>query len=293
MRDRLQALQAAAKKTDDFSSEYDDHAVTITGEFMPDFFAEVDEIRNSIQAINRNIEEVRKKHSSILSAPVPDERVNSELEMLMNSIKKAANSVRSKLKVMEQTIQEDQSNQSVQVANSRIRKSQHAALSRDFVDVMSEYNTIQVGYREKCKERIQRQLEITGKSNTSEEVEDMLEKKNVAIFTSGIIIETQQARQALGDIEARHKDILNLENSIRELHEMFLDMAMLVESQGEMVNRVEYNVEQAAEFVQSAKKETKKAVRYQSKARRKKIVIFILCLILLAIIVVIIITQVQ
>jgi syntaxin 1A len=35
-----------------------------------------------------------------------------------------------------------------------------------------------------------------------------------------------------------------------------------------MVNRIEYNVEQAADYVQSAKKETKKAVRYQSKARR-------------------------
>ena len=35
-----------------------------------------------------------------------------------------------------------------------------------------------------------------------------------------------------------------------------------------MVNRVEFNVEQAAEYVQSAKQETKKAVKYQSKARR-------------------------
>ena len=35
-----------------------------------------------------------------------------------------------------------------------------------------------------------------------------------------------------------------------------------------MVNRIEYNVEQAADYVQSAKQETKKAVRYQSRARR-------------------------
>jgi t-SNARE complex subunit (syntaxin) len=38
--------------------------------------------------------------------------------------------------------------------------------------------------------------------------------------------------------------------------------------QGEMVNRIEFNVDQAADYVQSAKKETKKAVKYQSKARR-------------------------
>jgi len=46
-----------------------------------------------------------------------------------------------------------------------------------------------------------------------------------------IITETQQARQSLKDIEARHNDIMKLESSIRELHEMFMDMAILVESQ--------------------------------------------------------------
>lgn len=46
-------------------------------------------------------------------------------------------------------------------------------------------------------------------------------------------METQQARQTLADIEARHADIMKLENSIRELHDMFMDMAMLVENQVE------------------------------------------------------------
>ncbi len=44
-------------------------------------------------------------------------------------------------------------------------------------------------------------------------------------------METQQARQTLADIEARHADIIKLENSIKELHDMFMDMAMLVENQ--------------------------------------------------------------
>ena len=35
-----------------------------------------------------------------------------------------------------------------------------------------------------------------------------------------------------------------------------------------MINRIEFNVDQAADYVQSAKNETKKAVIYQSKARK-------------------------
>lgn len=46
-----------------------------------------------------------------------------------------------------------------------------------------------------------------------------------------IIMETQQAKQTLADIEARHADIVKLERSIQELHDMFMDMAMLVEQQ--------------------------------------------------------------
>lgn len=39
-------------------------------------------------------------------------------------------------------------------------------------------------------------------------------------------------------------------------------------SQGEMIDRIEFNVENAKEYVGSAVKDTKKALKYQSKARR-------------------------
>ena len=50
-------------------------------------------------------------------------------------------------------------------------------------------------------------------------------------FSSQILTDSTQARQSLKDIEARHNDIMKLEKSIKELHDMFMDMAMLVESQ--------------------------------------------------------------
>lgn len=199
--------------------------------------------------------------------------MKQELEDLMADIKKRANKVRAKLKVIEQTIeQEEQTSMSAEV---RIRKTQHSTLTRKFVEVMTEYNRTQVDYRERCKGRIQRQLEITGKQTTNEELEEMLESGNPAIFTQGIEMDANQAKQTLADIEARHADIMKLENSIRELHDMFMDMAMLVESQGEMIDRIEYNVEHAAEYIQTATKDMRTALEYQRKARRKKIMIMI------------------
>ncbi|NWV21671.1 STX1A protein, partial [Origma solitaria] len=167
-------------------------------------------------------------------------------------------------------------------ADLRIRKTQVSPVAprRGRWEVMSEYNATQTDYRERCKGRIQRQLEITGRTTTSEELEDMLESGNPAIFSSGIIMDSNITKQALNEIETRHSEIIKLENSIRELHDMFMDMAMLVESQGEMIDRIEYNVEHSVDYVERAVSDTKKAVKYQSKARRKKIMIIICCVIL-------------
>ncbi|KAJ8984810.1 hypothetical protein NQ317_013008 [Molorchus minor] len=198
-------------------------------------------------------------------------KMKQELEDLMADVKKTANKVRAKLKGIEQSIEtEEQTNKSS--ADLRIRKTQHSALSRKFVEVMTEYNRTQTDYRERCLARIKRQLEITGRTTTNEELEEMLEQGNSAVFTQGIIMETQQARQTLADIEARHADIIKLENSIRELHDMFMDMAMLVENQGEMIDRIEYHVEHAVDYVQTATQDTKKALKYQSRARRGELV---------------------
>lgn len=41
----------------------------------------------------------------------------------------------------------------------------------------------------------------------------------------------REKKQLFEDVKSRHDDILKLEASIRELHEIFQDMAMLVESQ--------------------------------------------------------------
>ncbi|KAK9297441.1 hypothetical protein QLX08_008865 [Tetragonisca angustula] len=284
-KDRLAALVAAQSDDDDVA---DDVSVNVGGpdDFMTEFFAEVEEIREMIDRIQTNVEDVKKKHSAILSAPQTDEKVKMELEDLMSDIKKTANKVRAKLKVIEQNIeQEEHTNKSS--ADLRIRKTQHSTLSRKFVEVMTEYNRTQTDYRERCKGRIQRQLEITGRTTTNEELEEMLEQGNPAVFTQGIIMETQQAKQTLADIEARHADIIKLENSIRELHDMFMDMAMLVESQGEMIDRIEYHVEHAVDYVQTATQDTKKALKYQSKARRK-LMFIVICLTIAFIILIII-----
>lgn len=89
---------------------------------MDEFFKEVEEVRDMIDKIISNVEEVKMKHSNVLSNPQTDESkflllkisirnsisktwlwytlgTKQELDDLMADIKKLANKVRQKLKV--------------------------------------------------------------------------------------------------------------------------------------------------------------------------------------------------
>ncbi|XP_067269562.1 syntaxin-2 [Pseudorasbora parva] len=280
MRDRLAELNPGRQ------SASEDGGVILSMErdgFMQDFFRKVENVRGVIDKISSLVSEVKKKHSVILSAPNTDEKTKEDLEQLTVEIKKHANFVRTGLKSIQQNLPpDDQENQAT--VDARIQKTQYTNLSRTFVEVMTQYNETQVSFREKSKCRIQRQLEITGRITTNEELEQMLETGNPSIFTSDIILDSQITRQALNEIESRHKDILRLESSIKELHDIFVDMAMLVETQGEMIDNIEKNVNNAVEYVSHAKVETKKAVRYQTQARRKYIILGLIVLSVLAVV---------
>ncbi|XP_069562425.1 syntaxin-1A isoform X2 [Brachyistius frenatus] len=267
MKDRMQELRHGKETTE----EEDEVAVGLEKGFMDEFFEQVEEIRGFIESLAEKVEEVKRKHSAILASPNPDEKTKADLEDLMADIKKLANKVRSKLKSILQIIEQEEG-QNRSSADLRIRKTQHSTLSRKFVEVMSEYNTTQSDYRERCKGRIQRQLEITGRNTTNDELESMLESDNPAIFTSGIIMDNI-TKQAMNEIETRHTEIIKLENSIRELHDMFMDMAMLVESQGELVNNIERSVSEAQEYVEEAKERIPKCKKFKKSSRRKVILI--------------------
>ncbi|KAB5581461.1 hypothetical protein PHYPO_G00176020 [Pangasianodon hypophthalmus] len=276
MKDRLAQLK---EKTDQAP---DDVEIQVENkEFMDEFFAQIEEIRTSIEKIDENVTEIKRLYSLILSAPTSDQKTQDDLEAITNEIKKLANNVRNKLKSIEQSLE---SNAEERVsADMRIKKSQHAVLARKFVEVMTRYNEAQVEFRDKSKGRIQRQLEITGKTTTDEELEEMLDGGNAAVFTAGIV-DSAISKQALSEIEARHKDIMRLESSIKELHDMFVDIAMLVENQGSIIDRIESNMDQSVGFVERAVADTKKAAKFQQEARRKQMMITLCCIILAVII---------
>jgi syntaxin 1B/2/3 len=83
------------------------------------------------------------------------------------------------------------------------------------------------------------------------------------------MLASQNARSALEDVQEKHKDIQRLESSIQELHQLFVDLSVLVESQGELLNDIEHNVGTSVEYMKSGVGELVKANDYAAKSRKK------------------------
>ncbi|XP_069779255.1 syntaxin-4-like [Narcine bancroftii] len=173
---------------------------------------------------------------------------------------------------------------------ARTRCTQHNVLTREFVDVMNLCHSEQSEYRNRNVERIHRQLKITGHQLSEEELEMMLETGKQDIFTANILQDTQFTRQALNEMESRHTEILRLEKSISELHDMFMYLAFEVEAQGEMINNIENTVVSTVNYVEKAAVNTASAANSQRKALKKKICIIVCISLLLVVIISIILT---
>jgi len=81
-------------------------------------------------------------------------------------------------------------------------------------------------------------------------------------------------------IESRQQSIKEIEKSVQEVHEIFVDLANLVSEQGGMIDNIESNVESAVDHTEQGVTEVRKASEYQKSSRSK-----LCCLVLLTVII--------
>ncbi|XP_031220065.1 syntaxin-19 [Mastomys coucha] len=146
---------------------------------------------------------------------------------------------------------------------TRILKSQYAAMFRRFQQTMFLYNDTIALKQEKCKTFIVRQLEVAGKEVSEEEVNDMLHHGKWEVFNESLLTETSITKAQLSEIEQRHKELVNLENQVKDLRDLFIQIYLLVEEQGESINNIEVMVNSTKDYVNNTKEKFGLAVKYK------------------------------
>ena len=85
-------------------------------------------------------------------------------------------------------------------------------------------------------------------------------------------------RNAYATVAGKYQDVLTLEASVAELHQMFLDFALLTEQQGELLDQIEFQVKSAGEYVEQANEEVVEAIEISKRVRKKQwYVLFVRC----------------
>jgi t-SNARE complex subunit (syntaxin) len=91
-------------------------------------------------------------------------------------------------------------------------------------------------------------------------------------------------RTTYAKVAGKYQDVLTLESSVAELHQMFLDFALLTEQQGELLDQIEFQVKQAGDYVEEANVDIHQAGEYQKAIRKKKC--WIMLIVVVAIVVI-------
>lgn len=53
---------------------------------------------------------------------------------------------------------------------------------------------------------------------------------------------SESIQNAFKNVQDKYQDVMTLEASVAELHQMFLDFALLTEKQGELLDQIEHQV---------------------------------------------------
>ncbi|KAG6539038.1 hypothetical protein ZIOFF_004190 [Zingiber officinale] len=144
---------------------------------------------------------------------------------------------------------------------------------------------IQQEYREVVERRV---ITVTGNRPNEETIDQLIETGNSEqIFQNAIQEQGRgQVMDTLAEIQERHNTVKDLERKLLELQQIFIDMAVLVDAQGEMLDNIETQVSSAVDHVQSGTVALQKAKTLQ-KNSRKWMCFAILILLLVVVIIVV------
>ncbi|XP_036405145.1 syntaxin-11b.1 isoform X2 [Megalops cyprinoides] len=232
-------------------------------------FEEAQDIRREIQLIRLDVKKLKEQNSRMLNEGNVN-TIKRDSNAIAKDIKSRGEGVLTRLHKMDARGKELEDKYGPNSAVVRIARTQYMCLSNNFRDVMFDYNETEMSHRETCKMHLQRQLEIVGRDVTGEEIEEMIESGNWNVFNENILTEGKTSRSAFDQIESRHRDLVELESRIQSIHELFLDVAMLVEEQGPMMNTIQANIHNTDVAIGEAMIKLNTAKRYDKNNPFKK-----------------------
>ncbi|XP_054823924.1 syntaxin-112 [Prosopis cineraria] len=215
---------------------------------LSQFFEEVDAIKSEMEEITNLLfdlqhlnEDTKSTHSTKVLRGLRD-----RMESDMVTILRKANIVKSRLESLDQSnIKNRKISESYKEGTlvDRTRISITNGLRVKLRDLMNEFQSLRNKILSDHKEDLKRRYyTATGEIPSDEMVQKMVSGSVKVEF-----FKTEADMTA--ETQVRHQAVMDIQRSLDKLHQVFLDMAIIVETQGEKVDNIEDNVANARSFV--------------------------------------------
>ncbi|KAK3091974.1 hypothetical protein FSP39_024123 [Pinctada imbricata] len=261
-KDRLSEFQARRDEVD--TADSSDSDLQVLSMTLPGLFDKVNPIDKKLKILKSQVDQVRRIQKDVNVSPFVEAGDLRKMESIAEEIMSSSAQIRREIEsIRDVDVRTD--------AQSRVKALQTDRLFNELRTIMNDFRSNQAEYLSSSKARINRQMLITGLSPS--DVTINMSYENPSVFTGGFLQEAQEAKSDLQEIKEREKNLNDLEKQIHEINGLFKEMHLLVSEQGEKLDTIEDNVNNAKEHVDKGKNNLRQAVEYTEKSRKTCIII--------------------
>ncbi|MEW5300696.1 MAG: hypothetical protein WDW38_005370 [Sanguina aurantia] len=242
---------------------------------MQEFFKQVEAVKTDmaeIRGLQREVNQMNER-SKIIVKSKEMQKHREDMQERINHVNTLAHKVKSKVEALdkENDRAKAKKGQGEGSASERTRTTISAGLKKKLKDLMGEFSELRNRITEEYREVVERRVfTVTGEHAPEEDIDRMIETgESETIFQKAILDQGRgRVLDTLAEIQERHKAVKELEQSLLELHQIFLDMAVLVEAQGEMLDNIEKQVGRSVDYVKGGVVALQGAKELQKKTRK-------------------------
>mmetsp|Transcript_49880 Transcript_49880/g.159521 ORF Transcript_49880/g.159521 Transcript_49880/m.159521 type:complete len:295 (+) Transcript_49880:196-1080(+) len=226
---------------------------------MEEFFSDVAHVRGYLAVVKRNLHKLQQAHERGKHVTRQQEMkdIRDAMQEDIDEVNKTAHLCKAALEKIDGRNEDARKRKGCGEGSSqdRTRTSITASLRKKLKDLMSEFQELRTKLNKEYRDVVERRYyTVTGQKISEEDLENMIESgESETIFQKAILDQGMAGRgqvlDTLQDIQDRHTAVREMERKLLELHQIFLDMAVLVEAQGEMLDNIEAQVAKSVEYV--------------------------------------------
>ncbi|KAH0863781.1 hypothetical protein HID58_080992 [Brassica napus] len=242
------------------------------------FFEDVENVKDDMKGVDtfyKKLQDSNEECKTVHNAKKVKE-LRAKMDADVGQVLKRVKIIKQKLEALEKANANSRNVPGCGPGSStdRTRSSVVSGLGKKLKDLMDSFQSLRARMNDEYKE-----TQTIDNLIASGESENFLQK---AIQEQG----RGQIMDTISEIQERHDAVKEIEKNLLELHQVFLDMAALVEAQGQQLNNIESHVAKASSFVRRGTDQLQDARENQKSSRKwtcYAIILFIVVFILLLI----------